>query len=501
MVLKAAYKKIRQLLLPEGNVTEQAVKSGVWSALLNVTDRGLQLGKLVILANLLAPSDFGLMGIALLSIAAFRRFSNLGLDSALIQRAESDVDKYLNTTWIMKISRGVAISIVAFLLAPYVAQLFDAPPATNIIRVIALSPILLSLQNPGMIYFRKELEFQKQFLYKVSSSLISVIIATSFALLYQNVWALVVGYIAGDIVKVFTSYFLHEYRPWFEFEIDIAKQLYSYGKWLTASSIVLFLVTQGDDAFVGWSLGATALGFYQLAYRFANAPASEITGVISSVVFPTYSKLQQDESQLQTGFLKTITLITVLSFPISAGLIVVTPLFVPIFLGSKWAPIIVPMQILGIFGASLSIGSATGPLYQAIGKPDIDTKLATAHVILLAPTIYFATTRWGLVGTAISVVVVHLLVTLADVYIALNILEINARRFLFRTVYPFFASVVMGVVVYTIRDSIIIDGGIGAMIGLIFIGVFTYFPLIVVMNRYLGYPIGDIFKTVRSAFV
>jgi PST family polysaccharide transporter/lipopolysaccharide exporter len=169
--------RAKHLLIPKGDVAERAVKSGIWVTLINVFDRILQLVKLVVLARLLAPSDFGLMGIALLTLAGLRQFSKLGIDTALIQREEDNVDEYLNTAWSMKAIRGVVIAGVAFVLAPVAAQFFNELRATDVIRVIALSPLITGLQNPGVMYLRKNLEFHKQFVYTLSSTTTNITVA------------------------------------------------------------------------------------------------------------------------------------------------------------------------------------------------------------------------------------------------------------------------------------------------------------------------------------
>lgn len=491
--------KLKDDLIPSGTITERSVKSGIWVTLINVLDRALQLTKLIVLANLLSPSDFGLMGIALLTVAVFKQFSNLGIDTALIQREETDIDSYLNTAWIMNLGRSVAITGVVVLIAPYAAEFFGEPRATDIIRAIAFSTLLLGLRNPGIVYLQKKLKFHKQFVYKLSSTVVSVSVAIGFAIVYGNVWALVFGYLSGDIITVVMSYLMHEYRPWFEFKPEFAKELYGYGKWVTASSIVLFLVTQGDDAFIGWFLGATALGFYQLAYRFSNAPATEVTKVISDVVFPTYAKLQADKSKLRNGFLKTLTLVTAVSFPIAVGLIIITPYFTRLFLGEQWLPAVVLMQVLAVFGASRSIGAATGPLYRAIGRPDIDTKLATGHVILLAPTIYITTMRWGLTGASIAIVAVHLLVTGADTYLATEVLNIDYSTFIHPIKYPLSASLVMGGILYGITKLSILGSDLATLILLVLVGITLYSGLILIMGKYLDYQIGAVVKMLKGS--
>ena len=146
MTLRKYWDFIQRNLVPKGDITEQAVKSGIWVTLINVFDRILQLAKLAVLARLLAPSDFGLMGIALLTLATLEQFSQLGIDTALIQREEKRVDEYLNTAWSMKIVRGIVIAGIAFVTAPFAAQFFNEPRATDIIRVIALAPLIRGLK-------------------------------------------------------------------------------------------------------------------------------------------------------------------------------------------------------------------------------------------------------------------------------------------------------------------------------------------------------------------
>jgi len=193
------------------------------------------------------------MGIALLMLAGLRQFSKLGIDTALIQREEDDVDEYLNTAWSMKAIRGVVIAGVAFVLAPVAAQFFNEPRATDIIRVIALSPLITGLQNPGVMYLRKNLEFHKQFVYTLSSIITNVTVAIGAAIVLQNVWALVYGSLAGSIMTLFVSYVIHRYRPRPEFHRVIATELFDYGKWILGSGVVLFLINQGDDALLDGS--------------------------------------------------------------------------------------------------------------------------------------------------------------------------------------------------------------------------------------------------------
>ena len=364
-------KGILQRLLPYGDdVMEQAVKSGVWVGVMNVTERGLELLLLVIVASLISPRAFGLMGIALLILSSLKKFSELGVKDALIQAEEDNVDEELNTAWTIETVRGVVISVILFFGAPYISSLFAEPAATGVVRVIALSPLIVGLRNPAVVYFKKSLDFHKEFVYRVSGASAYFLVTVGWALFDPSVYALIFGYLAGDLTRFVVSYLAHDFRPWPEFDLDLAKQRLGFGKWITGNSILYFLYSKGDDAFVGWALMASALGFYQLAYRLSNAPATEITHTISSVTFSAYSKVQSNVEKLRSGYLQTLRMTTLLSFPAAIGIVAVAPAFIRAFFTPAWQPMVPVMQLLALYGLMRSMGATMGPVWKAIGRPD-----------------------------------------------------------------------------------------------------------------------------------
>lgn len=485
-------------LKPSGGILEQSVKSGMWSGMINIGDRAIQLGKIIILGNLLAPSDFGLMGLALLALAFFKRFTRLGLNTALIQREEKDVDQFLNTVWILKLSRGVALLLVTVIIAPFIASIFGEPRLTDVVRVVAFSTLLLGLQNPAIVYLRKNLKFDKQFVYRLSGTIVDTTTAVTFALVYHNVWALIVGLLAGNMIRVLVSYLLHEYRPQLQFDIEAAKELFGYGKWLTLSGIVVTLLRRGDDAFVGWFLGTASLGFYQYAWRLSNAPATEISQVITNVAFPAYSKLQDNDAKVREGFFMTLTLITAVSFPTAVGIAFISPYFVQIALGDQWLPVIIPMQVLAFYGAFRSTRGVTSSLYRALGRPDIDTKLTTAHFLIVAPLVYLNTTKFGLVGATFALVGGHFAITLADAYFATRLIDVSYLEFINRIKYPLLASLGMGGILFAVRYVMVTSTGVVPFVLLILLGVVTYVALSYLLNRWSSYRLGAVLLRIKT---
>jgi len=386
---------------PGESLSQRVVHGGIWVFALRITDRLFGLARTIILARLLAPTDFGLFGIALLAMSALETFSQTGFNAALIQKKE-DTKPYLDTAWTVQATRGIFLALILFLIAPYVAAFFEAPAAKPILQVIGLSALLQGFTNIGVIYFQKELEFHKQFVYMFSGTLVNVGVAISAAFLLRSVWALVFGLLAGNLVRMVVSYFIHPYRPRPRLEGAKAKELYTFGKWILGSSIVVFLATQGDDIFLGKVLGVTTLGLYQVAFRFSNLMATEITHVISQVTFPAYSKLQDNIPKLREGFLRTVEATASLSLPLTAGIFILAPDFVRLFLGEKWMPMVPALRILSISGLIRSI-AATGVLFRAVGRPSLVFWMNSVRVVVIAFSIYPLTVRYGVGGTAIAV--------------------------------------------------------------------------------------------------
>jgi len=225
------------------------------------------------------------------------------------------------------------------------------------------------------------------------------------------------------------SYFVHSYRPRLRLDRQQFKELFGFGKWILGSSILGFLLNQGDDIFLGKVLGVTALGLYQMAYRISNLPATEITHVISRVTFPAYSKLQDRLPQLRQAYLQTLQVVAFFSFPIAGGIAFLAPDFTRLFLGEKWMPMVPAMQILVVWGLIRSISATTGPLFQAVGQPRLSTKLQFIKLLLLGALIYPLTARWGILGTSLAVVLNALLVDPLAGYLAIKIIHCHVWTF------------------------------------------------------------------------
>lgn len=244
---------------------------------------------------------------------------------------------------------------------------------------------------------------------------------------------------------------------------------------------------------VGWALSATALGSYQLAYRLSNAPATEITNVISSVMFHAYSQLQDDPDRLRKAFLRILKLVTFISFPVAIGIVAVAPMFIRAFLGPDWMPMTTVMQILAIWGLMRSFASTSDPVRKAICRPDYVTKLGIIKVALLAVFIYPVTTQYGIEGTAFLLIGTFLFPQWPiELRWVINSTGTTSARYLQTLIYPFILSIVMGLTVVFVQQSLDIQPVLKFSL-LIAIRVASYVLVVKVLETWFEWEItGDI---------
>ena len=482
---------IDNLTHPEKSLSQRAVRSGAWVFLLRVIQQLFSLVRLVILARILAPQDFGLMGIALLSMATLETFSQTGFQQALIQK-KHDIKPYLDTAWSFLILRGVILFAILYLIAPYAATFFDAPEAKPIIQVIGLSVIFQVFTNIGVIHFQKELEFNKQFIYQLSGTLTDFVVAIVAVLVLGNVWALVFGLLAGKAAMLVVSYLIHPFKPHLSFDIGKAKELFGYGKWILGSSVLIFLVTQGDDILVGKLVGVTALGFYQMAYLISNLPATEITHVISQVTFPVYSKIQDDIPRLRDAYLKILQLTAFLSIPVACLIFVLAPDFTLIFLGEKWMPMVPAMQVLVFAGMVRSIAATGGPIFHAVGKPKIDTIMQIIRLFILAILIYPLTINWGIFGASVAVFFSTFISAFGFVLAVMKIIKCRSNDYFKILLYPLINGAIVILFIHALRN--IIGVSVWSFIVFSCVGVFGYIAIAYLFDKIFDYKMQSHFK-------
>lgn len=488
-------KKISNSSPDGGEITSFAgkvVKGSFWVLGLRLTNRTLGLIRTFVLARLLLPEDFGLIGIATISISIIETFSQPGLGTALIQKKEA-IQSYLDTAWTTSILRCIIIYIVLILSAPYVTQFFDAPEAKIVIQIFGLSVVIAGFRNIGIIYFLKELDFKKQYLYELSILLGNIIVALPAAFILRNVWALVLGGIAGSITRLIMSYVLHPFRPGLRFDKEKFGDLFRFGKWVFGSSILAFIISQGDDLFLGKMFGLAALGLYQMAFMVSNLPTTETSNVISLVTFPAYSKIQNDLKRFGKAYLNVMRMITFIATPFAGAIFIFSSDLVRIFLSEKWLAVAPIVKVLVWAGLVKALIDATSSVFNAAGKPKINTKWQLINFLVLGLLIYPLSKSWGVVGVSIAVLVSNATAAFVSIYEANKILGFKFNKLLKLIAIPLLSMLASISFISWFRDFLYYEKLIELLL-LVISGGLLYMILILLLDRIFNYGMTTILK-------
>ncbi len=483
---------------PDLPLSTKVIRGGFWITGLRISNKLISFIRIPILAWLLQPEDFGLVGIAGLMIALIETFTQPGLAIALI-RKKGNVDPYLDTIWAVSVIRSVCIFVLIILAAPYVASFFGAPEAEAVIRVFSITVLIVGFRNPAVLYFQKELDFKKQYVYEFSIAMATLIVSGVAAVILRNVWALVLGGIAGSVTRCFMSYLLRPYKPRFRLEKEKFQELFRYGKWILVSSMMYFLVSQGDDIVLGKLFGVTMLGLYQMAYTLSDLPTTQISQIIGHVTFPAYSKIQDDKQRLRRAYEKVLQLVLMGIAALAGGLFILAPEFTSVVLSPKWMPIVPILYILIWAGLLKAVKTTTEPIFNALGKPAIYTKSYLIQFIVLAVAIFPLVHVSGARGIAIAVLISQAVSTLFAVAQAMRIIEFGFRAFLRILITPFSSMAVMILVVFGAKQ--LIDASqIILLLVLAGLGALTYLALSLVGSKIFGFEIIQLTKEIINSF-
>jgi O-antigen/teichoic acid export membrane protein len=404
--------------MAEKFLTKRSFKAGSWLISHNAIARFSGLIKTIIIARILTPAQFGVFGVAALALSLLETFSETGAEHALVQKEKVD-NLDIATTWWISLFRGLLIGAILYFSAPFVGRFFENGDAVIFIQAIALAPIIRNLRNPSIVFYRKKLSFRQDFYMRTSGTLAELVVGVTVSYMTRSVWGLVASILVGAVAETISSYLVASSFRLVLPKWERARGILSFGGWIWLSSIITYLLNQGDDAVVGKLLGVTTLGYYQNAYKIASLPATQITGMMTQVTYPAFASIQDDKVRLARAYKKSFLAALGTTVFFSAIIILFAREITLITLGDQWLPVVPALKVLTIFGVVRSLAATVGPVFQAVGKPNILVWIGLYRLVVLAAIIFPLTTGYGMVGTSWAIVISSLL-TIPAVWWQLN---------------------------------------------------------------------------------
>ncbi len=411
------------------SLSKYAITGLKWSTTSQIVKQAFQYFSIIILTGLLSPSDFGLMSMALIFIGFIEIFKDLGTISAVIQRQNLS-DTLLSSIYWLNILWGGTIFLSLYFLAYLIADFYTEPRLINIFRVLSINFVLAGLSSVPRALLEKKIKF-----YLISSiELISVtfgmIVAIVLAIYGFGVWSLVYQSVAAYACVTIGYFYFEEWKPSMKFNLGELKEITGYSGNLLGYNIFNFFVRNADYLLIGKFLGDRALGHYYLAYRIMLYPIQNISNVVSRVMFPVYSAIQNDNKKLQSIYIKIANAISLITFPMMLGLMLVSFMFATIFFRNNWDSNLIGLLllILSPIGLIQSISTTTGPIYQVKNKTNwyLIWGLVTGIVAISAFSIGL---YWGVIGVAVSYLVITLLWNYHLFSIPFSLIELDIWTF------------------------------------------------------------------------
>lgn len=438
--------KIKEDSLNISDLRNHAVKSTKWTALTEIVSRSASPLVMLILARLLTPEDFGIVAVAMIAIGFAQSIKDFGFEKALIQR-ETKIMESANIVFWSNIITGFFIYLVIFLFAPLIADFFHESNVIDILRVLCLQIILLNFATVHSALLQREFQFKKLFFARLAPAFVPGVVSIPLALIGWGVWAIVWGSLAGTFVQVVLLWQLSRWRPKLSFDVSLARQLSGFGIWVTVEMFLGWLILWVDSIILGHFLGVQELGVYRVGITFLMLAFGIFLNPITFVVYPYFSRLQSNHTELKSSFLKVNQLIVAFALPIGIILALTAHPVSSFVFGQKWQGIEIVILILGLREVLAWFVGINNSVYRAVGKPDVSVKLLTVNIIYRVP-VYILAAPHGLLVFCLA----RLGVTIVGMH--LHFFVVN-RLFQLPFTYlkscvksPLIASFVMGVLLY-----------------------------------------------------
>jgi O-antigen/teichoic acid export membrane protein len=407
---------------------------------------------MVYIARILTPKDYGLVGLVMWFILFLSIITDFGIGTTVLSRREL-VGKPIAQLNAVAIMMGLAAFAVTALLAPVLADFYREPQLNRVVVVLGLSFIFTALAVVPTAMLQRGLRYKELAMLDFARALGTTLTVVALATLKFGFWALVIGNLVGGCIFTVLAISLapHSFAMpnW-----QVLRSPLAHGSFVLTNSLAYAVYTNSDFAIVGKVLGVTAAGYYGLAWTLATLPGEKITNVVQSVLRPLFASLQSDPRALRAYFLLSSQLLAAVLTPMFAGLALVAPDAIPVFLGAQWTPAVPAVQLLCVF----AVGQNLAVVYSNVLLNRTEASRMALYAVLLAcvlpPLFWFAASRYGLLAIPVTWCVVQPVIMLYPLRLATRLLNMRFREYFIGLRPVAVATTAMAVIVWLIGAAL-----------------------------------------------
>jgi teichuronic acid exporter len=376
------------------NLKQKTISALSWSFIESITARGVQFVIGIVLARLLFPEQFGLIGMLMIFMAVIRAFLDSGFGAALIQKQEvTQTD--ICSIFYFNIVVGFAAASVLCLAAPWIAAFYRQPVLTPLTRALSLTIVINAFGLIQNTLLTKQINFKTQTKVSLIAGVLSGIIGITLAARGSGVWSLVAQQVSASFFTTLCLWSFSPWRPALVFSFGALREMFGFGSRLLFSGILNQIFDNIYFVVIGRLFSAADLGFFTRAKTLNDLPSQTLSQMVGRVTFPVFSTIQEDRERLKRGLKKALTMLVLVNFPMMIGLAIIARPLVLVLLTEKWAPSIPYFQLLCAAGLLFPLQLMNLNVLQALGRSDLFLRLEIIKKALIVVSIAI-TWRWGI---------------------------------------------------------------------------------------------------------
>lgn len=360
--------------MPEDNLKHKTKKGLYWTFLNTGANQVITFVVGIIMARILSPEDYGITALPAVFLAVAGIFMNAGFSQALVRKSEVS-NKDLSTAFYYSIAMGAVMYITLFFSAPFIADFYNTPVLTTLIRVTTLTFLWGPLNTPQSVILQRKLDFKTPARIAVTTHIIGAIIGIIAAYNGLGLWALVITGVVSSLLSLFQTWWVVKWLPTERWCKESFKYLWGYGNKIIGANLIDTLYNNVTPIFVGKYYSPRDLGVYNRALGYSILPANQITHVLTAVTLPVLSKFQDNDEVLVAQFRRMFRVASFISFPTLMLLCALAKPLVLVLITDKWAECIILLQIMCFAKMWWPIQSLNRNLLQVKGRSDLLLKL------------------------------------------------------------------------------------------------------------------------------
>lgn len=410
-------------MIESADLRSRIVSGLAWKVVSQVFRQGSRVAVAIVLARLLTPHDYGLAAMVLAFSALVIIFSDLALGAALVQRRElSEADR--STVFWVSAAVGIVFTLVGVAVSYPIAAFYGEPGVQPLFAAFSISFLVTALGTTQTALLSRDMEFRSLELRMMAGTAVGGVVGVWLAVEGYGAWAIIGQQLAIAGVSTTLLWVLSPWRPRFVFSVDTLRDYWRFSGSVFGTRLLFYVNRNADNVLIGRFLGSAALGVYAVAYNIMLMPLSRIAQPVVEVLFPAFSRLQDERHRMAAAWLRGNRLIGAITIPAMLGLIVVAPEFVRVVLGRRWEEAIPVIQLLAWVGLLQSLQRLNSSVLMACDRAR--TLLWYSVVVLAASLAAFVFgLQWGIVGVAAAYAASSTVVELYYTWITARVLEIS----------------------------------------------------------------------------